>query len=313
MPGAYRISVYNKDGSEELLASTFGDFGIIVQSDRLLWNGADYPDSYVIFSNTSVIGYATTPNATVAEYPIGTEYTPSFGSELTLYEVERDPYNITFSKKQLIVKCKDKTMEKDLQISFGGSSGSTLKGLLDTTQSCQYLFSGYNGSTIPDGIIEYSDTSNVTRMNQMFYRCSNLTTIPQLDTSKVTNMNNMFGYCSNLTSIPQLNTSNATEIQYMFSNCSSLTTIPLLDTSNATNMSGTFNNCSNLTTIPQLDVSNVTSFSDVFRSCSKLKYIQMYGMKTSFDISASTEFEREDLVTILNNLATVTSTKTLTM
>ena len=116
MPGAYRISVYNKDGSRELLASRFGDFGIVVQSDRLLWNGADYPDSYVLFSNTNVIGYATAANATVAEYPIGAEYVPSFGSELTLYEVEQDPYNITFSKKELIIKCKDKTMQKDLVI-----------------------------------------------------------------------------------------------------------------------------------------------------------------------------------------------------
>lgn len=117
MPGAYRISVYNKDGSEELLASTWGDFGIIVQSDRLLWNGADQANyAYVLFSNTNVIGYATTSNATVAEYPIGAEYVPSFGSVLTLYEVERDPYNITFSKKELIIKCKDKTMEKDLVI-----------------------------------------------------------------------------------------------------------------------------------------------------------------------------------------------------
>ena len=116
MAGTYGITVYNKDGSEELLASTRGDFGIIVQSDRLLWNGADYPDSYVLFSNTSVIGYATAANATVAEYPIGAEYVPSFGTTLTLYEVEKDPYNITLSKKQLIIKCKDKTMEKDLII-----------------------------------------------------------------------------------------------------------------------------------------------------------------------------------------------------
>lgn len=37
----------------------------------------------------------------------------------------------------------------------------------------------------------------------------------------------------------------------------------------------------------------------------------MTGMKISFDISSSTKFEESDLVTILNNLATVTSTQTL--
>ena len=39
----------------------------------------------------------------------------------------------------------------------------------------------------------------------------------------------------------------------------------------------------------------------------------MTGMKISFDISASEKFEESDLVTILNNIATVTSTQTLTM
>ena len=36
-------------------------------------------------------------------------------------------------------------------------------------------------------------------------------------------------------------------------------------------------------------------------------------MKVNFNISSSTLFTREALVEILNNLATVTSTKTLTM
>ena len=36
-------------------------------------------------------------------------------------------------------------------------------------------------------------------------------------------------------------------------------------------------------------------------------------MKVKFDISASTQFETADLVTILNNLATVTTSQTLTM
>ena len=39
----------------------------------------------------------------------------------------------------------------------------------------------------------------------------------------------------------------------------------------------------------------------------------MYGMKSSFDISGSTLYTRDALVEILNNLATVTSSRTLTM
>ena len=68
-----------------------------------------------------------------------------------------------------------------------------------------------------------------------------------------------------------------------------------------------------LTSIPALDASNVTSLSQTFTRCDILKSILMYGMKVSFDIHWSTKFEESDLVTILNNLATVTSTQTLTM
>ena len=109
------------------------------------------------------------------------------------------------------------------------------------------------------------------------------------DTENVTNMGSMFSYCVNITTIPQLNTSKITSID------------------------GIFYNCSKLTTIPALDVSKVKYATNSFAGCTALKSILMTGMKVSFDISASTKFERADLLIILNNLATVTSTKTLTM
>lgn len=173
-----------------------------------------------------------------------------------------------------------------LNIPTGG--GNTLKNLLDATHSCYYLFRNYKGTSIDD-LITYNDTSNVTDMSYMFNDCYSLTTIPQLDTSNVTTMD------------------------YMFNNCHSLTTIPLLDTSKVTSLFAMFYNCKALTTIPALDTSKVTDLSYMFYRCSSLKSILMTGMKANFDISASTQFEESDLVTILNNLATVTTTKTLTM
>lgn len=109
------------------------------------------------------------------------------------------------------------------------------------------------------------------------------------DTENVTNMGSMFSYCDNLTTIPQLNTSKVTSIDAIFYNCSKLTTIPALDVSKVKYATNSFNNCVNL------------------------KSILMTGMKVSFNISSSTKFEESDLVTILNNLATVTTTQTLTM
>ena len=157
------------------------------------------------------------------------------------------------------------------------------------------------------------DTSKVTRMDDMFYQCYELTNIPQLDTSNVTDMYHMFYKCENLTTIPLLNTSNVTNMYGMFEGCRNLTSIPQLDTSKVTNMSSMFESCSNLTSIPQLDTSKVTNMGYMFDGCNNLKEIHMTGMKISFDISASTNFTESALVEILNNLATVTSTKKLTM
>ena len=220
---------------------------------------------------------------------------------------------------------------------YAGSSGTTtLKALLDATKSTVSLFRFYSGSTI-EGLINKEDTSNVTDMTTMFYNCLNLTIIPQLNTSNVVKMESMFAGCSNLTTIPQLDTSNVTTMQMMFRNCSRLSSIPLLDTRNVASvwamfqsctslitiplldiskiqyMQEVFAGCTSLTTIPALDVSNVKSFIKTFTGCTSLKSILMTGMAVSFDISASTQFETDDLVTILNNLATVTTSQTLTM
>ena len=239
-------------------------------------------------------------------------------------------------------------------------ASGTVKALLDATKSCEYLFYNYTGTSV-DGLISYADTSNVKNMNNVFYYCRSLTSVPLLDTSNATSMNNMFNNCGSLTAIPQFNTSNVTSMSYMFNGCSKLTSIPQLDTSKVTNMGNMFSNCSKLTeipllnmskvsnmpgmfsrcsslttlppletpnaqnmanmfeycskltAIPQLDASKVYNLNNMFKNCSSLKSILMTGMNANFDISASTQFEESDLVTILNNLATVTNTKTLTM
>lgn len=170
-----------------------------------------------------------------------------------------------------------------------------------------------SSATSFEGIIKYEDTSNVTDMTNMFKNCTSLTSIPQLNTSNVTNMYGMFYECLKLKSVPLSNTSKVTNMHSIFYYCKSLTAIPQLDTSKVTDMFNAFQLCSNLTTIPQLDVSNATDLGNIFDYCQSLTEIHMYGMKTNFAINASTKFTREALVEILNNLATVTSTKRLTM
>ena len=104
------------------------------------------------------------------------------------------------------------------------AQSGTLKALLDATKSTHYLFSNYTGTSV-DELIGYNDTSNVTDMSTMFYKCNWLTTIPRLDTSNVTNMVEMFYGCKNLTSIPRLDTSKVNYMRSMLIDCYKLTSI----------------------------------------------------------------------------------------
>lgn len=190
-------------------------------------------------------------------------------------------------------------------------SNLTTIPLLNTSNVINMSVMFYNCSSLTT--VPQLNTSKVTDMGSMFYNCNKLTTIPLFNTSNVTNMYQIFYSCKSLTTVPQLDTSNVTDMASMFYNCNSLTAIPLLDTSNVTNMYQMFWNCSSLQTVPAFDCTNVTNMNNIFSSCSSLKSILMTNIGVSFDISASTLFERADLVTILNNLKTVTTTKTLKM
>ena len=167
-------------------------------------------------------------------------------------------------------------------------------------EDSSYMFCGNswsgNKTTVTQNLnsitgLENLDTSNVTTFSSMFERCTSLTNVPQLNTSKA-----KYGYMSS-----------------MFKGCTSLKTIPLLDFSNCDSLYHLFDGCTALESVPAINVSKCAYLVDCFKGCTSLKSILMTGMKASFDISASTQFEESDLVTILNNLATVTSTKTLTM
>ena len=127
------------------------------------------------------------------------------------------------------------------------------------------------------------NTSNVTNMSQMFYYCTNLTSLDlsNFNTSNVTTMNQMFRDCSSLTSLDlsNFNTSNVTNMTYMFVNCSKLTSLDLssFDTSNVTDMACLVQNCSNLAEInlSNFDTSNVTNIQSAFSGCTKLHTLRL--------------------------------------
>lgn len=86
----------------------------------------------------------------------------------------------------------------------------------------------------------------------------------------------------------------------------------LLDTSKVKCAAGAFlQNWTNI--IPAYDFSSVTDAEMMCRYASYIKEFLPTGLKVSFDLSASTQFERANLVTVLNNLGTPTTTQTLTI
>lgn len=213
-----------------------------------------------------------------------------------------------------VYKTGGKKMDSDLTVNVASSSKNTLKTLLDATKSCNYLFANYQGESV-DNLISYEDTSNVTNVEYMFYRCFYVKSIPSFDTSNVTSMAYMFEYCQTIKSIPSFDTSNVTAMPHIFYFCTDLESIPLLSTSKVTNFYSAFYNCYSLISIPSLDASNATSFGDAFYNCKQLTAIHMTGMKASFDISYSTNLTREALLEIINNCQDLTgkTSKRITM
>ena len=158
-----------------------------------------------------------------------------------------------------------------------------------------------------------ADTADVTNFSWFFYNCKSLTTIFLFDTAKATRMDYMFRDCNVIDEIPRFNTSKVTNMEWFAGYCTKLWSLPYLDTSKVTNMASVVCGCTNLRTFPAWDLSAVTSLSYAFNSCPALKTFSAFGMKVSFDISPSTSFTESALVEILNNLASVSTTQTLTM
>jgi surface protein len=138
---------------------------------------------------------------------------------------------------------------------------------------------------------------NVTDMGDMFWECHSLESLDlsNWDTSNVTNMCGMFDSCESLTS---LNVSN-------------------LDTSNVTDMSWLFDQCYSLETIIGLgtwDVSNVTDMNGMFVQCTALTDFEApKNISTDISVQYSSLLTHDSLMSIINNLITVTSTKTLAL
>ena len=173
------------------------------------------------------------------------------------------------------------------------------------------------------------DVGNVADMSGMFMYCESLTTldVSKWDTSNVIDIRAMFYDCQSLTSLDVSNwdTSNVINILHvsgyeyfgLFQHCHNLKYIKGIsnwDTGNITDMSWMFCNCSQLT---QLDVSNfdtskVTNMRSFIANTTALQSFISCAIPVSFE-AKGTALTHDSLMSIINNLATVTKTQTLTL
>ena len=167
------------------------------------------------------------------------------------------------------------------------------------------------------------NTSNVTSMTWMFYSCQALQSldVSSFDTSKITSMMHMFGLCKSLrtiTGLSNFDTSNVTDMRNVFNSCTSLIELDLSnwDTSKLTNMTNMFYNCASLQSLDlsSWDVSKVTEMGGAFNACPELvNFKAPKNISVNIAIDSSTKLSHDSLMSVINNLATVTETKTFSL
>lgn len=138
------------------------------------------------------------------------------------------------------------------------TGGGVMKAYFEAGGKCAYS----NAKTF-DGIINYSDTENVTSFSNMFYYSSRLSAIPNINFSKARTTERCFSYC---TSIKTANiTADPSDMSSMFSYCSNLTDLNLINNNKIERVSCSYlaNSANALKTV-NLNIPRCSTLSNAF-------------------------------------------------
>lgn len=192
--------------------------------------------------------------------------------------------------------------------------------------SLQYLFQGFTLDGIDFNIILKATDNWAFNWNSMFYNCILISFKKPIHIIYEKDSNEFNRDCAIFAGIgvsqPDIDWENMfifdsiTNLNGLFSSIHAknfkMPPANLLDTSKVKCAAGAFwGNDTNI--IPAYDFSAVTNTKYMCQSASYIKEFLPTGLKVSFDLSSSTQFERANLVTVLNNLGTPTTTQTLTI
>ena len=208
-------------------------------------------------------------------------YTPSDGVDgFNPVEVNVQPSLQAKSSTTTITENGTSTITLEPDSNYDGLSSASVTITTNVTASMPKLVleNGMGFRIYGDVDLGFCDTSRMTSMNTLFYRCSGLTSldVSKFNTSQVTSMLQMFSGCDALTSLDVSNfdTSKVTDMCNLFSGCHALTSLDLtnFNTSNVKYTNGMFNGCKSLTTLNMkgCNLTNVTNISNMFKGCTAL-------------------------------------------
>lgn len=171
------------------------------------------------------------------------------------------------------------------------SSGqeNPFKTLFDATGSAQYMF--YNNKSLTNAILtqifDYNTTENLKESYNMFYGCTNLTTVPNINMSKLNYADSMFSY-TGITAVMDMDFSAApARIGYIPNYGSMFTGTKVTSVQNTfkfpnyASMSSLFNSCADLVSADLTIVAgNSTGYGynaySMFSGCYKLESARLH-------------------------------------
>lgn len=165
--------------------------------------------------------------------------------------------------------------------------------------TCSLWFGSCTNLTSIEGL-ENLNTSDVTSMDHMFYKCEQLRALDLsgFHTEKVENMRDMFSNCKNLETLnlSSFKTNNLTNMSEMFLECNKIAQLDLsgFNTSRVKTLDLVFKNCYALEALDlsSFDTKWVTDMSSLFEYCQSLKTIYVSDLFSTFMVNNSTNMFR---------------------
>ena len=157
----------------------------------------------------------------------------------------------------------------------------------ETITNCEYMFSN---TKIKEIDLSNFDTSEITSMDNMFYKCRLLTDFNLINNnlSKLKSMKGMFTICPELSTVKFENIDflELTSIKEIFIDCNHLINIRFINLNFTSltamekiyNNSRSYDNLNNIT-FENIDMTNVLTMEKMFSDCRSLKYIKFINIK----------------------------------